>query len=91
MEPIKVPHLKKNAKLIVTLGSAVVSQLQGVFMYLVQGKDPSAIKAKLLTKEKLTQEEQSIITMSWFLNTISKQAEAEGLLEYKELTDLISL
>lgn len=91
MEPIKVPHLKKEAKLNITLGSAIVSQLQGVFMYLSKGKDPASITAKTASKQPLTQEEQSIVTMAWFLNAICKQAEKEGLLDYKEIDPLTAL
>ena len=94
MEPsTQVPILKKDAQIPLTFGSEYVNRIQAALFFLLEDKDKEfseALKVKLSANQELTAQEAAIVTLSNILQHIMKVAESMDLIEYRDISEVIT-
>lgn len=91
MEPVR--HILPSAQIQLTLGTAFIAQLQGVYGFLLEGHDKSegeTIRTKVQNKEPLTSWEQSLMTLTALIQAIHNKAVEQGDVEYKSISDTLT-
>lgn len=88
MEPdIKVPFLKKEAKVDITLGTEFLHKMDALYGYLINGRQSEVanIKTKIEQKEPLNEWDVAVMTVSSFLSIVYKKAMETEQVEYRSL------
>lgn len=90
-EKVKLPVLKKDAKINIVIGTQMVQALQGLTFWLMKEhqEDGKQLQSKLENKQPLEIWEQAVVTLSQFLKAVGEQAEKDGSIYYKDVEDII--
>lgn len=90
-DKVMIPHLKKDAQIQLTLGSAFIKKLELVIPYLLQNKTKEEISKFQSVKSEEDMDDWMIHTSTVYtlVQAIMKEAEKADMIVYKELnTDL---
>lgn len=88
---IKVPVLQKSALVTITLGSRIITDIQGALAYMVEGKSQQELQAikEHITAGTLTPWESSCVALTRLLQVIYDAAKENGMLDYRSLEDTL--
>jgi len=97
-QSVKLPFLKHDAKINITIGTQMVNNLQGVIGYLIELHADTEEKKKAIMeslKDKVTNQKQLekweavVLTLTQFLKAVGDEAEKSGQMYYKEAKDIL--
>jgi len=90
-EKVKVPVLKRDAKITITVGAQMIQALQGLSVQIMNDHQDQAdaLRAKLENKQQLEPWEHTVVVLTQFLKAVGEQAEKEGQIYYKDPESLI--
>ena len=90
----KIPFLKRDCKIEVTLGGQIINELAQLLVGLCKDRNPEEFKRvvgdKMKNKEKLDVFEQGILSLTWLLQKVQDLGVKQEQVEYKEMKDSIS-
>jgi len=91
-QSIKVPHIKRDAKITITIGTQMIQSLDNLNKWLMIGHEDKAqeMQKKIENKEPLEPWESAVLILTQFLKGCGEQAEKDGNLYYKDSNELIN-
>ena len=86
---LKLPAIKKDAVVKLSLGTGIISELQVYHLHLIRDKEVlNIITKKLESAVELTPDEQGLVTLSKLLQGIFQAAKDADQIIYKDITDI---
>ena len=89
---IKVPVLKKEANISLTIGTQVVQDLQLALTVILEGRDTKDLPKKIADNTISEHWEQAAVSLSGFIHYLYSIAEKDGNVQYREMSaeDIVS-